>query len=53
MFNFFETLLNAISSQGSGAQGKDSVESPATTRYAAAVIIARLLGDKEITGVQD
>jgi len=49
MFNFYETLLSCIQGQVS-AQG---IEVPPPTRYAAAVIISKMLADKDLVGIQE
>eukprot|EP00347_Sterkiella_histriomuscorum_P003709 403363246 len=60
MFNFYELLLQSIQGQVGGTAGGagvnsngQAIEIPATTRYAAAVIIAKMLGDKDLFGVHD
>ena len=47
MFNFYETLLGCL--QGLNANG--GIEIPAGTRYAAAVILAKMLADKDLFGI--
>jgi len=49
MFNFYETLLACI--QGLNANG--GIEIPASTRYAASVILAKMMADKDLFGIQD
>jgi hypothetical protein len=48
MFNFYETLLTCV-------QGltKNEVEIPPATRYAASIILAKMLADKDLFGIQD
>jgi len=47
MFNFYETLLACI--QGLNANG--GIEIPAATRYAASVILAKMMADKDLFGI--
>lgn len=49
MFNFYETLLDCIQ----GLANNGGIEVPATTRYAASVILAKMLADKDLFGIQD
>ena len=48
MLPFYDLLLQSIQSQST-----NNLEIPATTRYAAAVIISKMLGDKDLFGVHD
>ena len=52
LFNFYELLLQSIQGQAGPNTGA-AVDIPASTRYAAAVIIAKMLGDKDLFGVHD
>ena len=45
MFNFYETLLTCI--QGL-ATVSGAIEVPSTTRYASAVILSKMLADKDL-----
>jgi len=47
MFNFYETLLDCIQ----GLANNGGIEVPATTRYAASVILAKMLADKDLFGI--
>ncbi|CDW82716.1 UNKNOWN [Stylonychia lemnae] len=53
LFNFYELLLQSIQGSASGGNATGAVDIPASTRYAAAVIIAKMLGDKDLFGVHD
>lgn len=49
MFKFYELLLQCIQ----GSSPDQALEVPATTRYAASVIISKMLSDKDLFGVHD
>ena len=54
MFNFYELLLQSLAGNSvGGASAGPAVDIPATTRYAAAVIISKMLGDKDLFGIHD
>ena len=47
MFSFYETLLGCIQ----GVTNNSGVDIPPTTRYAAAIILAKMLADKDLFGI--
>jgi hypothetical protein len=49
IFPFYETLLSCIQ----GTPNTSGIEIPPSTRYASAVILAKMLADKDLFGIHE